>query len=145
MGESSVGSWKRSVAEGIALGTGTEGLFSFWWPGPGNSEGPVDPDPFSIQPRGESFANGSGACVLGASPWPSPGNSEADEVEMPRRAMKLIHTKSPPNPMPLRGEDLDLRALAAGSDDRSWGAEDHGRTALAATGSDSVSIEEGSR
>jgi transaldolase len=55
MGEGSVGSRKRSAGEGIVLGTAAEGLFSFTWPGPGNSEGPVDPDWWSVHPRGESL------------------------------------------------------------------------------------------
>jgi transaldolase len=60
MAEASVGSRKRSAADGAVLGTGAEELFTFPWPGPGNSEGPVDPDPWSVQPGGESFASGSG-------------------------------------------------------------------------------------
>jgi transaldolase len=59
MAEASVGSRKRSAVEEIVPGTG-EGLFTFPWPGPGNSEGPVDPEPWSVQPGGESFARGSG-------------------------------------------------------------------------------------
>ena len=59
MAEASVGSRKRSGAE--VPGTGAEELFTFPWPGPGNSEGPVDPNRWSVQARGESFAGGSGA------------------------------------------------------------------------------------
>ncbi len=44
MAEGSVPSRKRSDAEGLVRVTGAEGLFTFPWPGPGNSEGPVDPD-----------------------------------------------------------------------------------------------------
>jgi 3-phenylpropionate/trans-cinnamate dioxygenase ferredoxin reductase subunit len=60
-----------------------------------------------------------------------------------RRAMKLIHMKASPDPMLLRDEGVDLRALAAGPDEHSWGAEDHRRTALVPTGSGSEEIEEG--
>jgi hypothetical protein len=67
MAEDSVGSRKRSADEG--RGTGAERLFTFPWPGPGNSEGPVDPDRWSVQPAGESFASGSDT-TQAASPWP---------------------------------------------------------------------------
>jgi transaldolase len=60
MAEGSVGLRKRSAADGIVVGTGAQGLLSFPWPGPGNSEGPVDPDRWLVQPRGESFARGWG-------------------------------------------------------------------------------------
>jgi hypothetical protein len=56
MAEGSVGLRKRSAGDGIVVGTGAQGLFNFPWPGPGNSEGPVDPDRWLVQPRGESFA-----------------------------------------------------------------------------------------
>jgi hypothetical protein len=56
--------------------TGADGLFTFPWPGPGNSEGPVDPDRWSIQPLGESSAAASNTNLLAPSPWPGPGNSE---------------------------------------------------------------------
>jgi hypothetical protein len=77
MADGRVRSRERSAGEGIVLGTGAEGLFTFPWPGPGNSEGPVDPDRWSVQPRVESFASGSGTSLLATSPWPGPGNSEA--------------------------------------------------------------------
>ena len=64
------GSPKRS-AEGTVWGTDAEGLFTFPWPGPGNSEGPVDPDPWSDRPGGESLAGDSGTSLAG-SPWPGP-------------------------------------------------------------------------
>jgi 3-phenylpropionate/trans-cinnamate dioxygenase ferredoxin reductase subunit len=62
-----------------------------------------------------------------------------------RRAMKLIHTKASPDPMLLRDEGLDLRTLASGPGEYSWGGDDHDRTALVPTGSGSEEIEEGSR
>jgi hypothetical protein len=72
MAQGSVGLRKRSAADGIVVGTGAQGLFSFPWPGPGNSEGPVDPARWLVQPSGESFARGW-ASSLAASPWPGPG------------------------------------------------------------------------
>jgi hypothetical protein len=71
MAEASFGSRKRSAAGGTLPGTGAEGMFTFPWPGPGNSEGPVDPDRWSVQPAGESFAGGSGTTVA-ASPGLGP-------------------------------------------------------------------------
>ena len=59
----------RSVSEGMVPGTDAEELFTFPWPGPGNSEGPVDPDQRSFQPARESFAGG-GSTRLAASRWP---------------------------------------------------------------------------
>lgn len=68
MADASVGSRKRSGAEGMAPGTdGTEELFTLPWPGPGNGEGPVDPDLWSVQPEGESSTGASG---LAAPPGP---------------------------------------------------------------------------
>jgi hypothetical protein len=64
MAEGIVGSRKRSAAEGTVLETGAEGLFTFPWPGPGNSEGPADPDRWSVQTRGESFAGGSDTVLV---------------------------------------------------------------------------------
>lgn len=55
MAETSVGSRKRSADEGTVVGTGAERLFTFPWPGPGNSEGPVDPDQWLVQPAAESL------------------------------------------------------------------------------------------
>jgi hypothetical protein len=71
MAEASFGSRKRPAAEGTVPGTGAEALFTFPWPGPGNSEGPVIPDRWSVQPAGESFAGGWGT-RLAASPGPGP-------------------------------------------------------------------------
>jgi 3-phenylpropionate/trans-cinnamate dioxygenase ferredoxin reductase component len=62
-----------------------------------------------------------------------------------RRAMKLIHMKASPDPMLLRDEGVDLRALAAGPDGLSLDAADHDRRALVPTGSGSEAIEEGWR
>jgi hypothetical protein len=70
MAEDSVGPRKRSAAEGV-VPTGAEELFTFPWPGPGNSEGPVDPDRWSVHPGGESFPSGSGT-GLAASPLEGP-------------------------------------------------------------------------
>jgi hypothetical protein len=71
MGEATVGPRKRSAGEGTVPETGAEGLFTLPWPGPGNSEGPVDPDRWSVQPAAESFAGGWGT-RLAASPGPGP-------------------------------------------------------------------------
>ena len=54
-------------------------VFTFPWPGPGNSEGPVDPDGWTLAgsvgiveiPEDEDVT------LLAASPWPGPGDSEA--------------------------------------------------------------------
>jgi hypothetical protein len=70
MAEASFGSRKRSAAEGTVTETGSEALFTFPWPGPGNSEGPVDPDRWSVQPAGESFAGGSDTVATSAGPGP---------------------------------------------------------------------------
>jgi hypothetical protein len=66
MAEGSVSLRKRLAAEEIVLGAGAKQLFTFPWPGPGNSEGPVDPDRWSVRPRGESFARGSQAIEDGS-------------------------------------------------------------------------------
>jgi hypothetical protein len=55
MAEASVGSGDRSAAEGMVPDTAAEGLFTFPWPGPGNSEGPVDPDRWSVPPQDEGL------------------------------------------------------------------------------------------
>lgn len=59
MAEASVGSRKRSAAEGT-LGSGAEGLFTFPRPGPGNSEGPVDSDPWPLHSGDDPFGRDSG-------------------------------------------------------------------------------------
>lgn len=69
MAKASVGSPKRSGAEGMVPGTGAEELFTYPWPGPGNSDGPVDPCRWSFPPARESFACGRGT-RLAASRWP---------------------------------------------------------------------------
>jgi len=55
-------------------------LFSFPWPGPGNSEGPVDPEGW-VEVAEPGSPKEVGADVetdlLVASPWPGPGDSEA--------------------------------------------------------------------
>jgi hypothetical protein len=57
---------------------GAENLFSFPWPGPGNSEGPVDPDGWVQVETNYAFAKGSSSdTLLSTSPWPGPGDSEA--------------------------------------------------------------------
>jgi hypothetical protein len=68
--ETSVGSGKRSPVGGMAPGNGAEGLFTFPWPGPGNSEGPVDPDRWSGQAEGDAFGRDSGTTPAA---YPRPG------------------------------------------------------------------------
>jgi hypothetical protein len=77
MAEESVRSRKPSGAGRIVRVMGADGLFTSPWPGPGNSEGPVDPDRWSVQPMRESSATASTPSLLAASPWPGPGDSEA--------------------------------------------------------------------
>jgi hypothetical protein len=53
-------------------------VFSFPWPGPGNSDAPDDPEGWvdeegGAQPRQESMSEAS---LIAAFPWPGPGNSE---------------------------------------------------------------------
>jgi hypothetical protein len=69
-----------------ALGAGRRGrvmgageLFTFPWPGPGNSEGPVDPDRWSqVDPRHGPLVTGPSVSLPPTtSPWPGPGDSEA--------------------------------------------------------------------
>lgn len=54
-------------------------LFTFPWPGPGNSEGPVDPDGWTLlQPQAtlaDLQTEGEVELLVG-SPWPGPGDSE---------------------------------------------------------------------
>lgn len=71
MAETSVSSWKRSTDERTVVRTGAERLFTFPWPGPGNSEGPVDPDRWLVQPAADSLASGSDTSMT-ASPSPGP-------------------------------------------------------------------------
>jgi hypothetical protein len=68
-----------SASGPIAGAVGAEEPFSFPWPGPGNSEGPVDPDLWTeeVPARDESFRRGRIVELLTTSPWPGPGDSEA--------------------------------------------------------------------
>jgi hypothetical protein len=59
-------------------------IFTFPWPGPGNSEGPVSPEEWIETAQAETPVEPSVALVeerelalLSASPWPGPGDSEA--------------------------------------------------------------------
>jgi hypothetical protein len=55
-----------------------EDLFRFPWPGPGNSEGPVDPDRCLQVETKDASARGLGNdTLLSTAPWPGPGDSEA--------------------------------------------------------------------
>jgi hypothetical protein len=55
-----------------------EDLFRFPWPGPGNSEGPVDPDRWLQVETKDASARGLGNdTLLSTAPWPGPGDSEA--------------------------------------------------------------------
>jgi hypothetical protein len=75
MAVGSVRSRKQSRAR---RAMGAEEMFNFPWPGPGNSEGPVDPDPWvQVQIPDDPFVIGPSASLLTTSPWPGPGNSEA--------------------------------------------------------------------
>lgn len=63
---------------GQGTNRGAEDLFRFPWPGPGNSEGPVDPDPWSKVETNDASVKGSSTdTLLSTSPWPGPGDSEA--------------------------------------------------------------------
>jgi hypothetical protein len=55
-------------------------FFTFPWPGPGNSEGPVNPDEWveveaKETPEKLDF-DGSTTALLATTPWPGPGDSE---------------------------------------------------------------------
>ncbi|TMK84124.1 MAG: hypothetical protein E6G44_10640 [Actinobacteria bacterium] len=58
--------------------------FATAWPGPGNSEGPVDPEGMSGLPGPASSAVETLLDIddgeLDVSPWPGPGDSEAPAV-----------------------------------------------------------------
>lgn len=57
---------------------GAEVLFRFPWPGPGNSEGPVDPDRWLQVDTHDAFpTRSSGDALLSTYAWPGPGDSEA--------------------------------------------------------------------
>lgn len=54
-------------------------LFTFPWPGPGNSEGPVNPEGWVDGGATEKLPElGAGLemALLTTSPWPGPGDSE---------------------------------------------------------------------
>ena len=55
-------------------------MFTFPWPGPGNSEGPADPDGWIEEPLvDESLAvviDAAEAPLITTAPWPGPGDSE---------------------------------------------------------------------
>ena len=54
-------------------------VFTFPWPGPGNSEGPNDPEAPPDASRTEeegAISSFSEADLLATAPWPGPGNSE---------------------------------------------------------------------
>jgi hypothetical protein len=51
------------------------------WPGPGNSEGPVDPEPSIVPTAARPSARGLGSeagslQLVSDAPWPGPGDSE---------------------------------------------------------------------
>ena len=48
------------------------------WPGPGDSEGPVDPEGWAPvwPPRDLDDAPAPGTLPVSATPWPGPGDSE---------------------------------------------------------------------
>jgi hypothetical protein len=60
---------------------GSEGLFTFPWPGPGNSEGPVEFEGLSeaggSEPLASPRSEGPEEALLVVSAWPGPGDSEA--------------------------------------------------------------------
>lgn len=57
----------------------TDELFTFPWPGPGNSEGPVSPEMWVDVEAPETptrWGGGPETALLVTSPWPGPGDSE---------------------------------------------------------------------
>lgn len=52
-------------------------LFTAPWPGPGNSEGPVDPDEWIESSGGEPLDDREDESLITVLPWPGPGDSEA--------------------------------------------------------------------
>jgi hypothetical protein len=81
-------------------------LFTATWPGPGNSEGPVDPEPTIGSSAIRSAVRGSGPGMgmlqlIMTDPWPGPGDSEGPGHDEPEAA---------PAESPRPGERLpDLR------------------------------------
>jgi hypothetical protein len=59
---------------------GAAEIFTFPWPGPGNSEGPVDPEGWMDVEGGEPSAEVDvvvlQSSLVVTSPWPGPGDSE---------------------------------------------------------------------
>lgn len=58
---------------------GTAEFFTFPWPGPGNSEGPVNPEQWVKVEELETPPQPSAGPemdLLAVSPWPGPGDSE---------------------------------------------------------------------
>lgn len=51
-------------------------LFTAPWPGPGNSEGPVDPDRWTYPVGAEVSVDATDTPLLVDLPWPGPGDSE---------------------------------------------------------------------
>lgn len=56
-------------------------LFTEPWPGPGNSEGPVEPEPSMVPMAARPVAPGLGpeagsVQLVSTAPWPGPGDSE---------------------------------------------------------------------
>lgn len=59
---------------------GAAEIFTFPWPGPGNSEGPVDPEGWTDVEVGDTSAEVDlvvlQSSLVTTSPWPGPGDSE---------------------------------------------------------------------
>jgi hypothetical protein len=59
---------------------GAAEIFTFPWPGPGNSEGPVDPEGWMDvevrEPTAEVDLVVLQPSLVATSPWPGPGDSE---------------------------------------------------------------------
>ncbi len=56
-----------------------EGVTTAPWPGPGDSEGPVDPEgwaPVSLPRDPDDGAPAPGLLPVSSTPWPGPGDSE---------------------------------------------------------------------
>lgn len=51
-------------------------LFTAPWPGPGNSEGPVDPEGWTFSADAFSSDESETPLLVGL-PWPGPGDSES--------------------------------------------------------------------
>ena len=51
-------------------------LFTAPWPGPGNSEGPVDPDGWTMFDREPVADEIPDQPLVATAPWPGPGDSE---------------------------------------------------------------------